>query len=598
MTFSDYAKTAHVLLQRMPTRRYRQLAVLAALTIVASIAELLTISAALPFLAVLADPERLFTAPQISFAVDFLGAREPRDLIAPLCLIFAAAILISGCLRLALVWMQTRLSHLIGVDLAVDMLERTLHQPYRVHAARNSSRTITVINAKSVRLVTGFILPILQILSSFTLITIVLFTLISFFPVVALTLMAGLLTIYIMTGLFLRRPISRNGEIIAVEMPKSMQALQEGLGGIRDILLEGSQKLHIERFKQAIRRQRLATGSNTVMGIAPRYVLETVGILVLIVVAYSMANRSEGLQTALPILGAVALGAQRLLPVTQLAYNAWSQIKGADAVMAECLTYLTQTKPEDSAKNPEPLPFHDKIRFNGISMRYDGADRLALDDVNLCISRGSRIGIIGTTGSGKSTLADILMGLLEPDTGHMAVDDVIIDASNQRAWQRHIAHVPQTIFLTDASLAENIAFGEEPGHIDRERLHRVIEQAQLTATVADLPDGLDTKVGEQGIRLSGGQRQRIAIARALYREADVIIFDEATSALDSATEARVMEAIGSLDDTLTLVMIAHRLTTLRGCDRIIEVEAGRVLREGPPSKMLETSHRKSKSPLL
>lgn len=589
MTLGGYAATMRILLQHVPRRRYRQLAALTVLTVASSVAELLTISAALPFLAVLAAPEQLLGRPQVRALADFLGATEPRNLLALLCLAFSVAILVAGLLRLALLWVQTRLSHLIGIDLAVDMLERTLHQPYRVHAARNSSLSITVINAKSMRLVTGFILPLLQILSAVTLMALVLAALIGLVPGVALFLLAGLLLVYGITAMVLRGPIARNGAVIAREMPRGLQALQEGLGGIRDILLDGSQKLHVARFARALRLQRMAAAANSVMATAPRYLVETVGVLLIVAIAYVMATRAEGLRTALPILGAVAFAAQRLLPVTQLAYNSWSQIRGAQAVLAECLAYLEQPVPQRTGAVPRPLTFRDEIRLDGVSLRYDGAGRPALEDVDLRIPRGTRLGIVGATGSGKSTLADLLMGLLVPETGDLMVDGVTVDAANRRAWQQHIAHVPQAIFLTDASLAENIAFGEEPERIDHNRLRTVIEQAQLASTVAALPEGLETRIGEGGVRLSGGQRQRIAIARALYREADVIVFDEATSALDSATETRVMQAVAGLDRSLTLVIVAHRLTTLKGCDRIVEIGAGRIMREGTPADMLDTT---------
>ncbi|WP_316015301.1 ABC transporter ATP-binding protein [Roseobacter sp. HKCCA0434] len=588
MTFPGYRRALRILARHIPRHRSQQLVGLAVLTVASTLAELLSISAAFPFLAVIAEPERLYDLPAAEPLIAFLGAEGPQDLIAPLCLLFAAAVIMAGALRLTLIWTQSRLSHLIGIDLAVEIFYRTLYQPYSVHAARNSSRTISVIMGKSMRLVTGFMLPLFQILAAATLMVLAMGTLLLFVPGVALSLVGGIAAVYGLTALVLLRPIAHNGTTIAREMPRTMQALQEGLGGIRDVLLDGSQPLHVARFARSVRLQRLATADNVVMGMAPRYVVETIGIVLIVIVAYVLVTGEGRLQTALPVLGAVALAAQRLLPVAQQAYNAWTQIRGAQAVIGECLSYLEQpTRAGDTGLPPPPLPFERDIRLEGVSLSYASSERPALDAVDLVIERGTRIGIVGPTGSGKSTLADVLMGLIVPDAGQMRVDATPIDDVTRRAWQRRIAHVPQAIFLTDASLAENIAFSEEPDRIDRARLARAVAQAQLGTTVAELPQGLETVVGERGVRLSGGQRQRIAIARALYREADVIVFDEATSALDTRTETRVMEAIAGLDRNLTLIMIAHRLTTLRDCDRILRIEAGRIVATGTPEEMLD-----------
>ena len=587
MSWPGYGSVLRTLLRHLPRRRRWQLVALAILTIVSTFAELISISAAFPFLAVLAAPERVFEVSAAQPLVAFLGATTPEELLAPLSILFALAVLAAGALRLTLLWTQSRLSHLIGIDLAVEILDRTLHQPYPVHAARNSSRAITVINGKSSRLVTGLVLPLLQIISALTLMLIVLAALMVFMPWVALSLIGGLAGIYGLTAVVLRGPISRNGDIIAREMPRSLQALQEGLGGIRDVLLDGTQAVHVRRFAQSVRLQRLAGADNTVLGSAPRFIVESLGMVLIIFTAYRLATGPGGLETALPLLGAIALAAQRLLPVAQQAYNAWSQIRGAQAVILECMIYLAQPRhAEDAGPPPPPLPFTTEISIENVFQQYGASERPALNGINFTIPRGTRLGIIGPTGSGKSTLADILMGLIPPSEGHMKVDGVTIDATTRRAWQRHIAHVPQAIFLTDATLAENVAFGEDRDQIDPERLTRAIAQAQLDATVAALPEGLETRVGERGVRLSGGQRQRIAIARALYRKADVIVFDEATSALDTATETRVMEAIGALDRNLTLIMIAHRLSTLRDCDIIVEIDAGRIARAGAAEEIL------------
>ena len=586
MTRVGYLETARRLGRHLSLRRRWQLAGLGMLTVVSTFAELLSISAAFPFLMVLATPEKLFETAFVADLAARMGIVSPQDLVGPLSVLFCAAILLAMAVRISLVWVQARLSHLIGIDLAVEMFERTLHQSYRIHAGRNTSLVIAAINSKSSKIATSFILPSLMVGNAAVLLISAWVVLLIVSPEIALTLVGGLTVIYGSAGLLMRNLIRRNGETISHEMSKGLQILQEGLGGIRDVLLDGSQSLHRQRYAQSVRYQRLATADNQILGAIPRFVVEALGILLIVGIAWYLASRPSGLEGVLPLLGGIALGVQRLLPIVQQAYNGWTQIGGAGPAIADCLTYLEQHYDRAVAHRPGQLSFAKEIRLDGVSLRYEAAERPALHGINLHIPCGTRLGIIGPTGSGKSTLADILMGLMSPDEGYMKIDGQAIDAKLLPAWQRHIAHVPQGIFLADTSLAENVAFGKERTEIDMDRLHIAIDRAQLTETVRALPHGVDTHVGERGVRLSGGQRQRIAIARALYREADVIVFDEATSALDSATEALVMEAVAGLDRSLTLIMIAHRLSTLKECDWIVEINEGRITREGVPADML------------
>jgi ATP-binding cassette subfamily B protein len=304
-------------------------------------------------------------------------------------------------------------------------------------------------------------------------------------------------------------------------------------------------------------------------------VVEAAGIATIALIALAMSLRPGGIVDAIPALGALALGAQRLLPLVQQAYFGWSQTAGnlqSIDDIASALAMPVLAAPAESA----PLPFEDRIAFERVSFAYGDAGP-ALRDVSLVIPRGSRIGIAGTTGSGKSTLLDLLMGLLEPGAGEIRVDGHLLDAETRPRWQASLAHVPQAIFLVDDSIAANIAFGRAKGGIDMERVRACARAAHVADFVEELPDGYATKVGERGIRLSGGQRQRIGIARALYKGATVLILDEATSALDDETEAAVIASIMALGPELTIVMIAHRRSTLEGCDAIVRLEGGRIV---------------------
>ena len=321
--------------------------------------------------------------------------------------------------------------------------------------------------------------------------------------------------------------------------------------------------------------------------------MEALGMILISMLAYTLAMQVDGVAKAIPILGAFALGSQRLLPVLQQAYAAWSGIQGGQGSLQDTLTLLDQPLPDHAEQlSVQALTFKYNISLKQISFRYNAQTPYVLKSLNLTIAKGSRVGFIGTTGSGKSTLLDIVMGLLYPSHGVMEVDGTAVTPANARAWQVRIAHVPQTIFLSDASIEENIAFGVPKDRIDHRRIRQAAEQAQLAGSIETWPEHYQTLVGERGIRLSGGQRQRIGIARALYKQADVIIFDEATSALDNETEQAVMHAIEALSKDLTLFIIAHRLTTLESCTQIVELDDGDIKRIGSYKDIINT-HRNS-----
>jgi ABC-type multidrug transport system fused ATPase/permease subunit len=306
--------------------------------------------------------------------------------------------------------------------------------------------------------------------------------------------------------------------------------------------------------------------------------------------AYALSRQVGGLATALPVLGALALGAQRLLPALQQIYGAWASIAGSYASLADAIELLDQPLPAELLQPaPAPLLFQKNIQFRGVRFRYANEGPWVLDGSNLVIAKGARVGFVGSTGSGKSTTLDLLMGLLMPTEGEILVDGQPISGNRVSAWQRSIAHVPQSIYLADSTLAENIAFSVPPDTIDLDRVQQAARQAQVADFIESIPEGYQAYVGERGIRLSGGQRQRIGIARALYKQASVLVFDEATSALDNATEQSVMDAIEGLNRDLTILLIAHRLTTVRRCDTIVELEHGRVVAQGTYEQLLERS---------
>lgn len=567
--------------QHISPRRRRQFAALLILMVLASFAEMISIGAVLPFLAVLTSPERVFEHQTAQPIIHILGLTRPNQLLLPLTISFGLTAIIAGAMRLILLWASTRLSFATGSDLSISIYRRTLYQPYAVHVARNSSEIINGISGKANAIIYSTIFPVLTLASSSVMLVAILIALLSIDPLIALVAFGGFGVLYTVITSITRARKILNSKHIARESTQVIKSLQEGLGGIRDVLIDGTQKTYCQIYQNADLQLRRAQGDNQYISQAPRYVMEALGMMLIAVLAYVLAQQSEGIAKAIPILGALALGAQRLLPVMQQAYAGWSSIQGGQVSLQDTLDLLEQPLPDYADQSSvQPLPFEHHIKLRQLSFSYSQQAPSVFNHLNLTIAKGSRIGFIGATGSGKSTLLDIVMGLLQPTDGSLEIDNQTVTPINHRAWQAHIAHVPQAIFLADSTIEENIAFGVPRDQIDPVRVRQAALQAQIAESIESWPKQYQTFVGERGVRLSGGQRQRIGIARALYKKADVIIFDEATSALDNETEHAVMHAIEGLSKDLTLLIIAHRLTTLKNCTQIVELGNGTILRHG------------------
>ncbi len=571
-------------------RRQHQFVLLLCLMLVSAFAEVVSLGSVLPFLGVLTAPDKLFSQPHVAEMARSWGVVTVDQLVLPITVVFIAAALVAGAIRILLLWATTRLAVVSGADLSVEVYRRTLYQPYWVHAGRNSSETISAITSKVNITVFGVMLPLLTLISSIVLLVAITLVLIIIDPAVALIATIGFGASYGLITWLTRRRLEQNSQRIAYEQTQVVKALQEGLGGIRDVLLDGTQPVYCDIYRQADHQWRRAHGNNIFVGGSPRFAMEALGMVLIAILAYVLSRQSEGIVAALPVLGALALGAQRLLPALQQIYSAWASIAGSQASLAGTIELLDQpTPPETSQVVSSPLRFQNDIRFNGVRFRYANDGPWVVDGLDLVIPKGVRAGFVGSTGSGKSTLLDLLMGLLMPTAGEILVDGHPIRGDRIRSWQQTIAHVPQSIFLADTTIAENIAFGVPHNAIDMNRVRQVARQAHIADFVERQSDGYNAVVGERGIRLSGGQRQRIGIARALYKQASVLVFDEATSALDNVTEQSVMEAIEGLNRDLTILLIAHRLTTVRRCDIIVELERGRVVAQGTYEQLLECS---------
>jgi ABC-type multidrug transport system fused ATPase/permease subunit len=577
--------------EHIDSRRKFQFLFVLTLTVLASSAEVLTIGMVVPFMMALTDPNTVFSNSLAQPVLNFFNVDNDQQLLLLMTCIFVGAALAAGLLRVTMLWGNVRLSCQMGADLSLTIYRRTLYQPYAVHASRNTATVISGVTVKTSGVVSNVLGPALTLSSATIMLLSILCTLLFINYAIALSTLAGFGLIYGIIIRLTRAKLVNNSEQTSQELGLAVQALQEGLGGIRDVLIDGSQEVYCDVYRDADLKMRRAHAGTLFISQYPRYMIEALGTILLVAVAYVLALRSGGLNDALPLLGALALGAQRMLPLIQQAYASWVNINGSAGYLRDTLDLLDQALPENSAQPLQSsLSFKHEIRLTQVDFRYTQSAPLILSKFNLSIAKGSRIGFIGVTGSGKSTLLDVIMGLLSPTGGYLAVDGTTITPSNQRSWQRLIAHVPQSIFLTDSSIAKNIAFGVPNEHIDMDRVRRAAQQAQLADLIETWSAKYDTPVGERGIRLSGGQRQRIGIARALYKQAEIIIFDEATSSLDSHTEDAVMRAIEGLGSDLTLLIIAHRLSTLSICNEIIELGNHNILRKGSYAEIVNDLH--------
>ena len=570
-------------------RRRLQLAALLLVMLASGLTELVSLGAVLPFLAVLTSPQQLWQQPLIHALALRVGYSQPQQLVLPATLAFALAAVLAALIRLLNLWLSGRLAAAVGSDLSCKCYRSTLYQPYQVHVQRNSSTLITAMTGH-IGATVAALNTTLQIVSAFVVVAGLLIGLLLIDWLVAVSAAALFGIAYGVVAITSRRQLQQNGERIVAAENKRVQALQEGLGAIRDVLLDGSQATYLEVYRRSDLPQRQSEAENIFLTIFPRYALEGLGLVTIAMLGgFLVLQRGSG-AAVIPLLGAMALGAQRLLPALQQIYSGWANLKSWSASLAVISDLLEQPLPQHQAV-VEPLALQQSVCLQGVRFRYSPELPEVLQGLDLEIRRGERIGLIGSTGSGKSTLVDLLMGLLPPSSGQLLVNGLDLynpaHAKCLLGWRAAVAHVPQSIYLSDTSIAENIAFGVPKNEINLVRVRQAAEQAQIAGFIESSSEGYGSFVGERGIRLSGGQRQRIGIARALYKQASVIVLDEATSALDTSTEKAVMEAVEGLSRNLTLVIVAHRLSTVERCDRVISLGKGLVLEDGRPSVILK-----------
>lgn len=547
------------------------------LVILMAMAETLSVLSIMPFLSVLARPAIVHDNAFLSAAFAQFNFQSTRDFILALGLASIVLVLTSSIFKTVTQHILNRFIHLLRHAISSRLLSRYLHQPYEFFLERNPSTLGKNVLSEVDQLLFNLIQPLSQLLAQGC--VVLAMTLLIFFydPLTAACIIAVLGLLYGAIYGSVRKRLGIIGQEREVANQQRYQACNEALGGIKDVKITHSAGAYQQHFDQASRLLSRHLATSDTLSQSPLYLVEAIGYTMLIVIAMVLLLRSNDIAHVLPALGLYGFAAYRMLPAAQVMYRGFAKLKFSSAALQTIHRDLALPGTPPTVDS-SPLEPHHEIRLQGVRYAYPSAsDKTIFDSFDFTIPAHTSIGITGKSGAGKSTLMDLLLGLLHPQAGTLSIDGVPITAENVSAWQRAIGYVPQHIYLADASVAENIAFGIKRNDIDMQAVKNAARSAQIHDTIAcELPEGYETKIGDRGIRLSGGQRQRIGIARALYRDPSVLFFDEATSALDAETEDALNESIRALSLNKTIVVIGHKEASLRGCQKIAHIRDARM----------------------
>lgn len=572
-----------------PSQR-RSALVLSGFLLVGTVLETLGVGLVVPLLALIVQPERAMQVPGFQFLLSRLGEPTQDQLIRLLTGGLVCLYLVKNLFLGFLAWRQTRFAFGIQAQLSQRLFAIYLRQPYTFHLQRNSAQLIRNVTGE-VTIFTESIMSALLVFTELLVLSGIATLLLLVEPVGAIIVVAVLGGAGCIFYLVTRGRIAQWGAARQRHEGMRLQHLQQGLGGAKDVKLLGREQNFLDQYWLHNASSARAGQFQATIQQLPRLWLELLAVTGLATLVMVMVLRGGDMAAMVPTLGLFAAAAFRLMPSINRVLAGIQTLRYAGAVINNLSAEVTLETALPGRANdfPSTTGFHKNIRLVEIGFSYPGAANCALHGINMSIEKGESIGLIGASGSGKSTLVDVVLGLLTPDSGGVVVDGRDIQAG-LRAWQDRIGYVPQSIYLSDDTLRSNVAFGLATAQIDDAAVLRAVKSARLDALVASLPDGLNTIVGERGIRLSGGQRQRVGIARALYHDPDVLVLDEATSALDVETEQEIMQAVRALKGVKTVLVVAHRLSTVSQCDRLYKIEQGRMVAEGHPGQLLEAAH--------
>jgi len=551
------------------------------LTILVAFIEVLGVASIMPFIAVVTNPSIIETNLLLSYLFDALNFQDTDAYVFFLGICVFVFLVGSTFLKALVVWAQVYYAQLRNFSISTRLVAGYLRQPYSWFLARNTSDLAASTIEEVSRVVNGVIHPLMRLASNCLVAILLLMLLVYVDPVLAVSISLVLGITYGATFKFAAKRLSAQGLTLTEAQRSRLKAVTEAFCGIKDVKISGLESNFIEKYRKPAKKYAFAQVSSKLWAEMPSFAIQALVFGGMIIITLYLMKTRDGFNGAAPVLALYALGAYKLMPALQEIYKQLVEIKFHRSALHSIVKDSGLIQSVDAAdldeNTTEPLCIAEFIELKSIKFSYPESSKLSLDIDDLRIDKNTTVGFVGGSGAGKTTAVDLILGLLQPESGGVFVDGQKVTNSNLRSWQRNIGYVPQQIYLSDDSIAANIAFGLSRDNIDYKAVEKAARVADLhTFITDDLPEGYDTVVGEMGVRLSGGQRQRIGIARAVYHDPDVLILDEATSALDNITEKIIMEAITKLGHKKTIIIIAHRLTTVKDCDKLFLFEKGKI----------------------
>jgi ATP-binding cassette, subfamily B, bacterial PglK len=577
----------------LSSKQRKNFYLLQVLVVLMSFMEILGVASIIPFMALVGDISQLQEDTFAAKVYQASGINSESQFLFLTGFGVLVMLFLSSIVSMFTTWKMSMFATKVGAEISAKLFNHYLKQDWLFHSSSSSAQLTKKVAVEASRVAIGIVMPLMNMNARMVLSLFMGATIFIYDPMVATIGVIIFMISYFVLFKLVRLELQRNGKAISDTNEERFRLMNEGFGGIKEVLLMGRDFDFIDRFNKTSNALAYSQGTNVTLTQVPRYLMElvTFGSMIALVL-YLIVNYNGDLGVILPILSVYALAGFKLLPSFQLIYTSLARIKGNSPGFTSIQKDLTNSlNTEESSSKPQKNFLHLKkqISFEDVTFTYPGNEESAVHDLNITIPVNSVIGIVGPSGSGKSTLIDILLGLINPEKGSLCIDNEAINNGNRRSWQNTIGFVAQNIFLSEGTIAENVAFGVPKNEIDLDKVYQALELAHLSDLIKGYKDGIDTKVGERGVQLSGGQCQRIGIARSLYHNAEILIFDEATSSLDGITERMIMEAIHNFSGKKTIIMIAHRLKTVQKCDKIFFLDKGNVIDEGTYSQLIETN---------
>lgn len=574
-------------------RQRKNFYILQILVVLTAVMEIVSIASIIPFMTLVGDMSLLQQDTTIAKFYQLSGINTESQFVFLLGVGVLVVFLISSIISMFTLWRLFMFANKTGTDIADRLYKHYLKQDWLFHANGSSAQLTKKISTETSRVTSGVLMPLMQMNARVVLALLMSVSISIYDPQVAIIGLSAFAAGYFVIFRTVRTRLKSNGEAISKVDEQRFRLMNEGFGGIKDVLLFGRNNDFIKRFSQAGHTFAYSQGTNQSLAQVPRYMVELVAFgFMIALVLYLIATYQGNIGLILPVLTVYTLAGFRLLPAFQQIFACVANIKGnisAFESIKQDLIDSIHTEQKTQKYEQGYLSLKKEISLENITFTYPGRTEATIKQLSMSIPANSVIGIVGASGSGKSTLIDILLGLIEPQQGTLKIDNITIDRQNLRTWQNTIGFVAQSIFLSEGTIAENVAFGIPKDEINHEQVQLALKLSHLTELLQGLKNDIHTKVGERGVQLSGGQRQRIGIARALYHKAEILVFDEATSSLDGITEKMVMEAIHEFSGQKTIIMIAHRLKTVQKCDQIFFIDKGQVVDKGTYQELIETN---------